>query len=222
MLRVLIADDHQLFREGLANILNAQPDFEVVGEAADGLEAIVKVRKLLPDMVLMDIGMPGLDGVEATKLIKKEFPSVTIVMLTVQADEEHLFAAVINGAQGYLLKDIPSRELLPMLRAAALGEAAITPSLGGCMLEEFRRLSRQSTGTAKEELVSLTNREQEVLSLVAGGATDQEIAGTLTISIHTVKSHMRNILSKLQLNHRYEAARYAMREGLIHPPADSP
>ena len=213
--RVLLADDHQLFREGLANILDAQLDFEVIGEAGDGLEVIIKARKLLPDMILMDIGMPGLDGVEATKQIKEELPAVTIVVLTVQADDEKLFTAIKNGAQGYLLKNIRSRELLVMLRAAARGEAAITPALGGRMLEEFRRLSQRPPRISEEEITALTRREQEVLGLVAQGATDQEIAQSLTISIHTVKSHMRNILAKLQLGHRHQAAQFALREGLI-------
>jgi DNA-binding NarL/FixJ family response regulator len=217
-IRILLADDHQLFREGLANILNAQPDIDVVGEAGDGLEVAVKAEKLLPDMILMDIGMPGCDGVEATKIIKEKLPDVTIVMLTVQAEDEKLFEAIRNGAQGYLLKSIRSQELLTMLRAAAQGEAAITPAMGGRMLEEFRRLSRRPPQLPEEEFVALTHREQEVLSLVATGATDQEIAKALTISIHTVKSHMRNILAKLQLSHRHEAAHFALREGLIPPP----
>ena len=218
--RVLLADDHQLFREGLANILNAQPDFEVVGEAGDGLEVLVKARKLTPDLILMDIGMPGCDGVEATQAIKAELPQVVVVMLTVRNEDEKLFEAIKGGAQGYLLKSIPSRELLHMLRGAVHGEAALTPALGGRMLEEFRRLSRQEREAPRNESTSLTQREQEVLSLAAQGATDQEIAETLTISIHTVKSHMRNILSKLQLGHRHEAARYAIQEGLIRPSRD--
>ena len=217
-LHVLLADDHQLFREGLANILAAQPDFEVVGQASDGLEVTVMALKLKPDMILMDIGMPGCDGVEATKDIKEKLPEVTIVMLTVQSDEEKLFEAFKNGAQGYLLNSIRSRELLTMLRAAARGEAAITPELGGRMLEEFRRLSHRPPRLPEEEFTALTHREQEVLELVAVGATDQEIAESLTISIHTVKSHMRNILAKLQLGHRHEAAQFALREGLIRPP----
>ncbi len=219
-LRVLLADDHQLFREGLANILNAQADFEVIGEAGDGLEVTIMAEKLRPEMILMDIGMPGCDGVEATKTIKDRLPGVIIVMLTVQAADEKLFEAIKNGAQGYLLKSIRSQELLAMLRAAARGEAAITPALGGRMLEEFRRLSSLPPRAPEEEIVALTHREQEVLSLAATGATDQEIAQALTISIHTVKSHMRNILAKLQLGHRHEAAQFALREGLIRPPQD--
>jgi DNA-binding NarL/FixJ family response regulator len=218
--RVLLADDHELFREGLASVLNAQPDFEVVGEAGDGLEVLVKARKLGPDLILMDIGMPGCDGVEATQRVKAELPDAIIVMLTVRDEDDKLFEAIKSGAQGYLLKSIRSRELLTMLRGAVRGEAAITPTLGGRMLEEFRRLSHETRPVPEdEEVTTLTQREQEVLSLVAQGASDKEIADALVISVFTVKSHMRNILSKLHLGHRYEAALYALREGLIGPPA---
>jgi len=212
--RVLLADDHQLFREGLANILNGQPDFEVIGEAGDGLEVFVMARELEPDLILMDVGMPGCNGVEATQRIKEAMPGITIVMLTVRDEDDNLFEAVKGGAQGYLLKSIRSWDLVEMLRAAMRGEAAITPALGGRMLEEFRRLNRQTRSEA-DNTIALTRREQEVLSLVAEGKTDQEIAAALHISIHTVKTHMRNILSKLQVSHRHEAALYAMREGLI-------
>ena len=218
--RVLLADDHSLFREGLATILDAQPDFEVVGEAGDGLEVIVKAQELAPDLVLMDIGMPGCDGLEATQRIKTALPQVTIVMLTVQSENGKLFEAIKSGAQGYILKSVRSPQLVEMLRGAMRGEAALTPLLGGQMLEEFRRLSQlaQQNPDSTDETIVLTQREQEVLSLVAEGASDKEIAQVLSLSIHTVKSHMRNILSKLHLSHRHEAARYAVREGLIDPP----
>jgi DNA-binding NarL/FixJ family response regulator len=214
-IRVLLADDHALFREGLAGILSAQPDFEVVGEASDGLEALVKAQELVPDLILMDVGMPGCDGLEATRRIKQELPAVTIVMLTVRDEEEKLFEAIKSGAQGYLLKNIRSREMLTLLRGAVRGQAAITPALAGRMLEEFRRLSRQAPWDAGEEVSGLTGREQEVLSLVAEGATDQEIADTLSISLHTAKSHMRNILAKLHVSSRREAAKYARHKGLV-------
>ncbi len=214
--RILLADDHGLFREGLAGILSAQPDLQVVGEAGDGLEAIVKARQLKPDLILMDIQMPGCDGLEATRQIKQELPEVVIVMLTVRDEEEKLFEAIKNGAQGYLLKNIRARELLEMLRGALRGEAAISPLLAGRMLEEFRRLSRQSLPpAAPEELALLTAREQEVLSLVARGQTDKQIAGQLSISLHTVKSHLRSILAKLQVNTRREAAWLAKNKGLL-------
>jgi DNA-binding NarL/FixJ family response regulator len=220
-IRVLLADDHSLFREGLANILNAQPDFEVVGEASDGLEVLVKARRLEPDLILMDVAMPGCDGVEATQRVKKEFPEVTVVMLTVRDENDKLFEAIKNGAQGYLLKSIRSRELVALLRGAVKGDAAITPVLGGRMLEEFRRLSQNAGKLPDDETAALTPREQDVLGLVAEGASDREIAEALTVSVHTVKSHMRNILAKLHLSQRHEAARYAVREGLIDPPQNS-
>jgi DNA-binding NarL/FixJ family response regulator len=165
----------------------------------------------------MDITMPGCDGVEATQRIKQELPDVTIVMLTVRDEDEKLFEAIKSGAQGYLLKSIRSRDLLSMLQAAVRGEAAITPTLGGRMLEEFRRLAHRAPTSREEEMASLTRREQEVLCLVAEGASDKEIADTLCVSIHTAKSHMRNILAKLHMSHRHEAALFAVREGLIMP-----
>lgn len=216
-IRVLLADDHSLFREGLAGILNAQPDFEVVGEASDGLEALVKAQELVPDLILMDINMPGCDGLEATQQIKRELSDVTIVMLTVRDEDEKLFQAIRSGAQGYLLKSIRSRKLVTLLRGAMRGEAAITSTLAGRILEEFRRQGQQPRSVLDNETVTLTMREQDVLSLVAERATDKQIADELYISIHTVKSHMRNILAKLQLSHRHEAALFAMREGLIPP-----
>ncbi len=217
-IRVLLADDHSLFREGLAGILDALPDFEVVGEANDGLEVIVKARELAPELIIMDVSMPGCNGVEATQRIKAESPETAIVMLTVSDENELLFEAIKNGAQGYLLKSIRSRDLITMLRGAVRGEAAISPTLGGRMLDEFRRLSQQPVREPGEEVPVLTAREQEVLGLVASGATDMDIAEALCLSVHTVKSHMRNILAKLQLGHRHEAAQFALREGLIPPP----
>ena len=214
-LRVLLADDHALFREGLARIIARQPDMEVVGEAGDGLEAIVKARELVPDLILMDVTMPGCDGIEATRRIKQELPAVTIVMLTVRDEEEKLFQAIKSGAQGYLLKDIHAREMLDLLKGAVRGEAAITPVLAGRMLEEFRRLGQLAHEIPEEESVALTRREQEVLSLVAERATDREIAEALSISLSTVKSHIRNILAKLHVSSRREAARHARHKDRI-------
>lgn len=208
-IRVLLADDHGLFREGLAGILRAQPDFEVVGEASDGLEALVKARELAPDLILMDIQMRGADGIEATHRIKLERPATAIVMLTVRDDEDSLFQAIQSGAQGYLLKNIHSADLLDLLRGAVRGEAAITPVLAGRMLEEFRRLAEEAPSRPGEEAPTLSRREQEVLSLVAERATDKEIAEALHLSLSTVKSHMRNILAKLHVSSRHDAARFA-------------
>lgn len=220
-IRVLLVDDHLLFREGLRKILKSQPDFDVVGEASDGVEAIIKASELLPDLILMDVTMPVSDGLEATQHIKKELPEVTIVMLTVNDDDEKVFEAIRNGAQGYLLKSISSHEMLASLRGAVRGEAAITRALGGRMLKEFRRVSQRGVDGRAEKLVSLTMREQEVLKLVTEGKTNKEISKSLIVSIHTVKSHMRKILAKLHLEKRQEAALYAKQQGLILSPRDT-
>jgi len=220
-IRVLLVDDHALFREGLANILNQQVDFEVIAEASDGLEALIKARELGPDLILMDVTMPGCDGLEATQQIIAEIPGTTIVMLTVRDEDEKLFEAIRNGAQGYLLKSIRSAEMLRLLRGAVRGEAAITPALGGRMLEEFRQVSQRAADFPADNPVALTAREQAVLSLVAEGATNKEIAEQLNVSMHTVKSHMRKILAKLHQERRHEAAAYARRQGLIPPHKDS-
>ncbi len=214
-IRVLLADDHALFREGVAGILAAQPDFEVVGEASDGLEALVKARGLLPDIVLMDISMPGGDGLEAARRIKQELPAVAVVMLTVRDDEERLFMAIKAGAQGYLLKDIHARALVEMLRGVMRGEAALNPALAGRILEEFRRLNQQAPLDDLEAKTALTRRERAVLELAARGASDKEIAETLVVSLYTVKSHVRNILAKLQVTSRQEAAHLARQQGLV-------
>jgi DNA-binding NarL/FixJ family response regulator len=218
-IRVLLVDDHHLFRDGLARILNSQFDFEVVGEATNGLEAFAEVQKLKPDLVLMDVSMPVCDGLEATQRIKREFPDVTIVMLTVSDENDKLFEAIRNGAQGYLLKSIRREEMLALLQGAMRGEAAISPAMAGRMLEEFRRIDRQVFFNLEEKHPGLTEREKEVLVLVASGASNKETAEKLSVSIHTVKTHMRNILDKLHLTSRQEAASFARREGLI-PPAD--
>lgn len=213
-MRVLLVDDHALFREGLAGIIAAQPDMEVVGEASDGLEAFVKAQELKPNLILMDVQMPGMDGLEATRQIKEALPETRIVVLTVRDDGEKLFKALKNGAQGYLLKEIRSQEMLAMLRGAMQGEAALSPSLAGRVLAEFRRLSKYGF-VEKEEDSGLTEREQQVLVQVSQGATDKEIAEALTISLNTVKTHVRNILAKLQVSTRREAAKAAKNKGLV-------
>lgn len=213
--RVLLVDDHALFREGLAGIIAAQPDMEVVGEARDGLEAVVKAQALRPDLVLMDVQMPGMGGLDATRQIKQTLPETTIVMLTVRDDDDKLFTALKNGAQGYLLKDIRAADLLAMMRGALAGNAALSPRLAGLVLAEFRRLSQQAPLEEQGEEFMLSRREREVLELAARGASDKEIAEALVVSLYTVKSHMRNILSKLHVSSRQEAARLARQRGLV-------
>lgn len=208
-LRVLVVDDHALFREGLVGILNGQPDIEVVGEASDGLEALVLARTLRPGIILMDMTMPGTDGIEATRLIRQELPETRIVILTVRDEEEKLFEAIKSGAQGYLLKTIRARQLVDMLHAVQNGEAAISPSLAARVMAEFRRLANTAPAAAEGDaaLSVLTPREREVLTLIARGATDREIAAELTVSLYTVKAHVRAVLQKLQVVSRREAAR---------------
>lgn len=213
-IRVLMADDHSLFREGLAGIIASQPDMLVVGEASDGLEALVKAQELKPDLILMDVQMPGMGGLDAARQIKQALPKTVIVMLTVRDDDEKLFEALKNGAQGYLLKEIRSQEMLAMLRGAMAGEAALSPTLAGRVLTEFRRLGKNG-GLRHDDDSGLTEREQQVLLKATEGATDKEIAESLIISLNTVKTHMRNILSKLQVSSRREAAKVAKGKGLV-------
>ncbi len=216
-IRVLLVDDHALFREGLAVVISSQPDMEVVGNANDGLEAVIKAQELKPDLILMDIQMSTMDGLEATRQIKQILPDTTIVVLTVRDDDEKLFEALKSGAQGYLLKDIRSHKMIEMLQSAMNGEAAITPSLAGRVLAEFRRMSLQQVNDLDSvpEDNSLTERELEVLSLVAKGASDKEVAEKLFVSLNTVKTHIRNILSKLRVDSRKEAAKLAQNKGLL-------
>ncbi len=211
-MRVLLADDHALFRAGIAGLLRAW-GMDVVGEAGDGLEALEQARRLRPDLVLMDIGMKGCNGLEATRLIKAEMPDVKIVIVTVSDDDEDLFEAIKSGAEGYLLKNMSEEELSRVLTAIGAGEAAFSRGLATKILEEFGRLARE--GPAKEESEALTSRERQVLQLVAGGATNREIAAALYISENTVNFHMKNILAKLHLRNRAQAVAYAIRSGLV-------
>jgi two-component system NarL family response regulator len=214
--RILIADDHQLFREGLAGLIDAQPDLEVVGQAGDGLEALSLARDLRPELIVMDIKMPVCDGLEATRLIREEVPEARIVMLTVHDEDDKLFTAVKAGANGYMLKSTNSAGFLSGVRGALAGEATLSPKLAAHLLDEFTRLAnRPEISPDTDEGAELTHREREVLDLVATGATNQEIANRLTISLHTVKSHVRSILSKLHAVNRRDAARLAAQQGLL-------
>jgi len=220
-IRLLLVDDHLLFREGLYSLLSAQPDIEVVGQAGDGLEALVMARELQPDLILMDVTMPGMDGLEAMERILEVLPEVKIVMLTVHDDQERLFEAIKGGAVGYVLKNTASGTLIPMLRGVMRGEAAIGGAMAGRILEEFARLARQEQYQAPErEALFLTVREKQVLRQVSAGATDKEISAELSISLSTTKTHIRNILSKLHATSRHQAALYAVEQGLIRPPPE--
>ena len=217
-LRVLLVDDHILFRTGVKAVLAARSDMEVVGEAGDGLEAVALARETMPDVVLMDITMPGCDGLEATRRIKREMPYVKVFMLTVSDDDENLFEAIKSGAQGYLTKDLKAQELFDVLEGVARGEAAFSGVIAAKILREFEKTSR-GTDEELEATEPLTEREIEVLELVVEGRSNQEIAQSLVISESTVKNHLRNILGKLHLRNRIQAAVYAVRQGLVEDPS---
>jgi DNA-binding NarL/FixJ family response regulator len=216
-IRVLVVDDHPLFRRGIATLLSDERDFVVAGEASDGLEAVRQARDLMPDVILMDISMPNMDGLAATRQIKQEMPYVRIVILTVSDDDQNLFEAIKSGAQGYLLKKIEPQALFGTLKKVARGEASISRSMATKLVAEFARQG----GRKPIPSLALTPRETEVLDLVARGKSNKEIASALDIAANTVKNHLKNILEKLHLENRVQAATFALREGLIekHPSA---
>ncbi|MDA8212992.1 MAG: response regulator transcription factor [Clostridia bacterium] len=213
--RVLIVDDHSLFRKGIRGILSAEPSIEVVGEASNGLEACEQAKHLMPDIVLMDINMPECSGVEATKRIKEDFPQMKIVMLTVEEDDHFLFKAIKSGAQGYLLKNLEPEELISHIKGIMRGEAPISKSMASKILLEFANISKTTPREGQGDRKELSFREKEVLRMVAQGATNKEIGAALCISENTVRNHLRNILEKLQLDNRVQAAAYATREGIL-------
>jgi DNA-binding NarL/FixJ family response regulator len=213
-IRVMLVDDQELFRRGLDLVLRDEPDIEIVGEAGDGLAAIERAAELQPDVVMMDVRLPGVGGIEAARRIRNAQPATKVVMLTVSDDEEDLFGAIRAGASGYLLKQISIDEVADAVRAVVRGQALVTPSMATKLFSEFNVLSRRvdaQHGTTPR----LTDREVEVLRLVAKGMSNKEIATELVIAENTVKNHVRNILEKLQMRSRMEAAMYAVREKLV-------
>src|ERR1017187_9067216 len=216
-IRVLIADDHALFRRGLEMVLEEEDDIDLVGQASDGTEAVSVAGESLPDIVLMDIRMPKISGIEACRAIKEVAPSAKIVMLTL-TDEEDLFEAIRAGASGYLLKDIPLDEVAEAVRSVHGGQSLINPSMAGKLLSEFATLAKRDAEEERVQHVAapkLTDREMEVLKLVARGMNNRDIAKELFISENTVKNHVRNILEKLQIHSRMEAVMIAVRQKLI-------
>jgi DNA-binding NarL/FixJ family response regulator len=213
-IRVLLADPHALFRRGVRMVLDGEADIEVVAECADGLDAVDRIAELAPDLVLIDVRMPGISGIEATRRARSLVPNLKVAILTVSEDDEDLFAAVRAGATGYLLKEVSIEELPDAVRAVARGQSMISPAMASRLLNEFNALSRrveEQRGTAPR----LSDRELEVLRLVARGLSNKDIAAELVIAENTVKNHVRNILEKLQLRSRMEAAMYAVREKLV-------
>ncbi|HEU5262987.1 MAG TPA: response regulator transcription factor [Gaiellaceae bacterium] len=216
-MRVLLADDHALFRAGIASLLKAW-GMEIVGQAANGIEAIELTRRLKPELVLMDVRMTPCNGLEATRVIKTELPDVKVIIVTVSEDDQDLFEAVKSGAEGYLLKDMSEEELSSTLDKVSAGEPALSPGLAARILDEFARMAREGAGKPAGPEGDLTDREREVLRLVADGATNREIASQLYISQNTVSFHMKNILAKLHLKNRAQAAAFAIRSGLADDP----
>lgn len=217
-IRVVIADDHVLYRRGLQTVVMQEDDIDIVGEAGDGQEAIDRTVELLPDVVLMDVRMPRTSGIEACAAIKGLVPSTKIIMLTMSDEESDLYEAVKAGANGYLLKDVPGEEIAAGIKAVHHGDSLISPSMASKLLAEFAQMSKKSPDRPTSVgAPRLTERELEVLRLVARGMANKEIAHQLFISENTVKNHVRNILEKLQLHSRMEAAMYAVRENLLDP-----
>jgi DNA-binding NarL/FixJ family response regulator len=215
ILRVMVVDDHALFRRGLEMVLAQEPDLELVGEASDGEEAIKRAEELVPDVVLMDVRMPKRSGIEAAGEIRDLLPHVKILMLTISDDEADLYEAIKAGASGYLLKEIPIEEVAEAIRSVWAGQSRISPSMASKLLTEFAAISKAATERPAVPTPRLTDREMEVLRLVAQGMNNRDIAKELYISENTVKNHIRNILEKLHLHSRMEAVVYAVREKMI-------
>jgi two-component system NarL family response regulator len=214
-IRVVVCDDHALFRRGLMMVLEDESDLEVLAEAADGKEAVDVCIDLAPDVILMDARMPGQSGIAATRAIREAMPTAKVIMLTVSDDEEDLFGSIRAGAAGYLLKEISIDEVADAVRAVMRGESLISPSMASKLMSEFAELSRSGATPRADSGPTLTKRELEVLSQVAEGGSNREIAQVLGISENTVKNHVRNILEKLHLHSRMEAVVYAVRANLL-------
>jgi NarL family two-component system response regulator LiaR len=208
---VMIVDDHEMVRKGARGYLDAQPDITVVGESESGEEAVLLAREVVPDVVLMDLVMPGMDGVEATRQVKDISPRTNIIVLTSYHQDEHIFPALKAGAISYLLKDVKARELVTAIQKAARGEATLHPRVAARLIKQVRMGKPEKSSSFTE----LTDREVEVLTLIARGQTNQKISEELVISVGTVKGHVSNILSKLQLADRTQAAVYAWQEGIV-------
>ncbi len=219
-IRVVLADDHGLVRRGIISLLAEAAGIEVVGEASDGQEAVERARELMPDIILMDVSMPKMNGLEATRRIKQVLPYVRIVMLTVSEEDRDLIEAVKSGAQGYLLKKLEPHTLADTLRGVMRGEAPLSRVMAGRLLAEMAK--RQGAPAASQAETGLSPREREILSLLSQGKSNKEIAAASGLAENTVKNHLKNILEKLHLENRVQAAMYAFRHGLTEQPPDSP
>jgi two-component system response regulator NreC len=216
-IRVLLADDHTLIRSGIATLLQSHKDFVVVGEAEDGEEAVRKTGELKPTVVVLDLSMPKLSGIEATKQIRKKYPEVNVLVLTMHENEEYVYQILKSGAAGYVLKSAGKEELITAIRAAAKGEKFFSPRISQLMAEGYVRRVEQVATEVETGDVPLTRREREVLSLVVDGLTNQQIADQLFISPRTVDTHRTNIMQKLNIHDLANLVRYAMEHGMAGP-----
>ncbi|MCL4529179.1 MAG: response regulator transcription factor [Chloroflexi bacterium] len=212
-IRLLLVDDHAVVRSGLRMLLGSESDVEIAGEAGTAAEAIEAANQMAPDVILMDIGLPDLSGIDATREIKKRFPKIAIVALTIHEDQEYFFKMLEAGASGYVPKRAAPEELITAIRAAATGQVYLYPSLAKLLVKDY--LSQDHPSDQKLKLDGLTDREREVLTYLAEGAGNDEIASSLVISPKTVERHRENIMHKLNLHSRSELVRYAIRKGII-------
>lgn len=208
-IKILVVDDHTIMREGIRALLSINEDFEIVGEASEGRGALEQVRELMPDVVVMDIAMPGMDGLEATRRIRKKNPAVKVLILTQYDNKEYILSAIKAGASGYVPKRALGSELVLAIRAVYKGDSFLYPSVAAALIDEYRQ---QAEGDPYDRL---TAREREVLKLIADGHTSREIAGMLFISVKTVQGHRMKVMGKLKLHNRTELIKYAMRKGLV-------
>lgn len=211
--RVLLVEDKQMMRKGLLHLLDREPDIEVIGEAEDGREAIQQARELQPDVVVMDISMPGLNGVEATRQIRQRQPAIKVVALTNHPDEEYIFRLLKLGATGYVLKTAAPEDLVDAIRAVLAGDTYLSPSVQSIVAREF--VERAGRDEEPDSLETLTNREREVLQLVAEGYSNAQIAELLVLSVNTINAHRSNFMRKLDLHNPADVVRYAIRKGVI-------
>ena len=212
-IRVLVVDDHAILRDGISALLALAADIQVIGEAENGREAIDRARQLAPDVVLMDIAMPAMDGLEATRRIHKEFPQMKVLTLTQYDDREHLLSLLEAGAEGFISKTAASSELASAIRSVYQGDSFLSPSVAKLLLKHYRQGAR--AGRGQDPYDQLTDREREVLKLLAEGHTSQEIADTLVISPKTVDGHRTNLMAKLDIHNRTDLVKYALRKGII-------
>jgi len=214
-IRVLLAEDHTIVRKGLRSLLDDEADIQVIGEAEDGRQAVEEVERLLPDVVLMDITMPGLNGLEAARRIKKRFPEVKVLVLTMHSNEEYIFQVLRAGASGYLVKQAAPAELVWAIQAIHRGDSFLSPSISRKVIEDYTR--RAEATEVRDSFDRLTGREREILQLIAEGHTNREIAELLHLSAKTVETHRAHLMGKLDIHNVAELTQYAIRRGVIAP-----